>query len=97
MIRGEHLVKTYNLGGGIIRALDDVTLDIEEQKFGRGQEMKFTVTLETAPDFTLPTYKGLKAQRQLAVASDADVDRALNILRDQQGRNDGAAMLTRRG
>ncbi len=65
-----------------------VTLDIEEQQFGRGQEMKFTVTLETAPDFTLPAYKGLKAQRQLAVASDADVDRALNILRDQQATYD---------
>jgi len=28
MIRGEHLVKTYNLGGGIIRALDDVSFEI---------------------------------------------------------------------
>jgi putative ABC transport system ATP-binding protein len=30
MIRGEHLVKTYNLGGGIIRALDDVSFEIQD-------------------------------------------------------------------
>ena len=61
-----------------------VTLDVEEQQFGRNQEMRYTVTLETAPDFTVPSYKGLKVQRQLAVAGDADVDRAVNILREQQ-------------
>jgi putative ABC transport system ATP-binding protein len=30
MIRAEHLHKTYNLGGGVIRALDDVSLEIGE-------------------------------------------------------------------
>ncbi len=61
-----------------------VTLDVEEQQFGRNQEMRYTVTLETAPDFALPTYKGIKAQRQMAAAGDADVERAVNILREQQ-------------
>ncbi len=63
-----------------------VTLDVEEQQFGRNEPMKYTVTLETAPDFSLPVYKGLKAQRHLAVAGDADVERAMNILRDQQAK-----------
>jgi putative ABC transport system ATP-binding protein len=30
MIRGENLVKTYNLGGNIIRALDDVSFEIQD-------------------------------------------------------------------
>jgi trigger factor len=63
-----------------------VTLDVEEQQFGRNQELKYTVTLETAPEFALPTYKGLKAERLLRTAGDADVERALTILREQQAR-----------
>ena len=42
------------------------------------------VTLEHTPDFELPTYKGLKAKREAAVAGDADVERAVGILREQQ-------------
>lgn len=61
-----------------------VTLDVEEQQFGRNQALQFTATVEVAPDFALPNYKGLPAKRELAVATDADVDRALSILRDQQ-------------
>ena len=30
MIRGDHLVKTYNLGGQIVRALDDVSFEIQD-------------------------------------------------------------------
>jgi len=30
MIRGENLVKTYNLGGQIVRALDDVTMEVKD-------------------------------------------------------------------
>ena len=30
MIRGDHLIKTYNLGGQIVRALDDVSFEIQD-------------------------------------------------------------------
>ena len=60
------------------------TLNVEELQFGRNEPMQYTVTLEVAPEFDLPEYKGLSAKRELAVATDADVDRALNILREQQ-------------
>ncbi|MBL9173935.1 MAG: trigger factor [Verrucomicrobiales bacterium] len=60
------------------------TLDVEEQSFGRGQPFGYTVTLEHAPEFELPTYKGLSAKRETAAVSDADVDRALTTLREQQ-------------
>lgn len=63
-----------------------VTLDVEEQQFGRNQSLQFTATVEVSPDFALPTYKGLAAKRELVVATDADVDRALGILREQQAK-----------
>ena len=36
--------------------------DIEEVQFERGQALQFTATVETAPEFQLPEYKGLPAQ-----------------------------------
>lgn len=65
-----------------------VTLGVEEQQFGRNQALQFTATVELAPEFSLPSYKGLPAKRELVAATDADVDRALNILREQNARYD---------
>lgn len=62
------------------------TINVEELSFGRGQAFSYTVTLEHSPEFAVPNYKGLKARRELATATDADVERALNILRDQQAK-----------
>jgi len=60
------------------------TLNVEELTFGRGMPFSFTATLEHTPDFGIPTYKGLKAQRPVTQPTDADAERALNILREQQ-------------
>jgi trigger factor len=57
--------------------------DIEEVQFGRGQALQFTATVETAPEFKLPEYKGLPATVETKVVTDADVDRALEMLRGQ--------------
>ncbi len=57
--------------------------DIEEVQFGRGQSLQFTATLETAPEFQLPEYKGLPAQLEAKAVTDADVERALDLLRGQ--------------
>ncbi len=57
--------------------------DIEEVQFGRGQALQFTATVETAPDFQLPEYKGLPAQLDTRSVTDADVERALDLLRGQ--------------
>ena len=46
-----------------------VAPDIEEVQFARGQPLHFVATLETAPDFTLPEYKGLRAQREVGGAT----------------------------
>jgi len=58
--------------------------DIEEIQFNRGQPLQFAATVETAPEFELPDYKGLPVQRELRSVTDADVERALNLLREQR-------------
>jgi trigger factor len=60
--------------------------DIEEVEFERGQPATFTATVETAPDFQLPDYKGLPAQLETKVVSDGDVERALEMLRGQHAK-----------
>ena len=58
--------------------------DIEEIQFGRGQALQFAATIETAPEFQLPEYKGLPAKREARSVTDADITRALDLLREQQ-------------
>jgi trigger factor len=45
--------------------------------------LQFTATIETAPDFQLPEYKGLPATLEAKTVTDADVERALDLLRGQ--------------
>lgn len=59
-------------------------VDIEEIQFGRGQPLQFAATIETSPEFELPEYKNLPVQRQPNVVTDADIERALNLLREQR-------------
>ncbi len=57
--------------------------DIEEIAFGRGQNMQFAATVETAPEFEMPEYKGLPAKREEKSVKDEDVERALKMLAEQ--------------
>ncbi len=58
--------------------------DIEEIQFNRGQPLQFAATIETAPEFELPEYKGLPIKREMQSVTEADVERALNLLREQR-------------
>jgi trigger factor len=58
--------------------------DIEEIQFSRGQPLQFAATVETAPEFELPEYKGLPVKREMQSVTDADIERALNLLREQR-------------
>jgi trigger factor len=58
--------------------------DIEEIQFSRGQPLQFAATVETAPEFQLPDYKGLMVTREAKVVTDADVEKALTVLREQR-------------
>lgn len=58
--------------------------DIEEIQFSRGQPLQFAATVETAPEFELPEYKGLPVKREARSVSDQDVEMAIKTLRDRE-------------
>ncbi len=58
--------------------------DIEEIQFGPGKPLQFAATIETAPEFELPEYKGLPARVESRAVSEGDVERALEVLRSQR-------------
>jgi trigger factor len=58
--------------------------DIEEIQFSRGQALQFAANVETAPEFPLPEYRGLPARLEAKSVTDADIERAINLLREQQ-------------
>jgi trigger factor len=65
--------------------------DIEEIQFARGQALQFAATVETAPEFQLPEYKGLPASIETKSVTEADVTRALDLLRGQHAKFDTVA------
>ena len=58
--------------------------DIEEIQFGKGMSLQFAATMEAAPEFTLPEYKGLAANRETGELTAADVEHAIQMLRERQ-------------
>jgi len=60
--------------------------DIEEIQFDQGQALIFAATIETAPEFELPDYKCLPAQVEMKTVTDADVDRAIDLLRGHHAK-----------
>jgi len=77
------------IGENYRKALEDKKIqvvgypDIEEIQFDRGQNLIFAATIETAPEFQLPEYKGLQAKLETKSVTDADVDKAIDLLRGQ--------------
>lgn len=57
--------------------------DIEEIQFGKDQPMQFAATIETAPEFELPNYRSLPAQREKRGVTDEDIDKAVKLLADR--------------
>ena len=80
------------IGDNYRKAIEDQKLnvvgypDIEEVQMERGQNVVFTATIETAPEFQLPEYKGLPAKVEAKTVTDADVDKALEMLRGQDAK-----------
>jgi trigger factor len=82
-------VKRRLIGDSYRKALDEKKIhvvsnpDIEEIQFGRGQILQFAATIETAPEFQLPEYKGLPVKRETKSVTDEDVESALKLLAQQ--------------
>ncbi len=83
-------VKKKLISDSYRQAIDEQKLDvlgypdIEEIQFGRGQALQFAATLETAPEFELPDYKALPVKKEIRSVTEADMERALEALRQQQ-------------
>jgi trigger factor len=83
-------VKRKLIGDSYRKAIEDKKIevigypDIEEIQFDRSQALLFAATVETSPEFELPEYKGLPVKREKRETTDADVDRALGMLQEQQ-------------
>jgi trigger factor len=83
-------VKRKMIGDAYKEAVKDQKIDvvgypdIEEIQFGRGQALQFAATVETAPDFALPEYKGLQIKVPAKTVTDDDLARAMEILRVQR-------------
>src|SRR2546429_3239425 len=57
--------------------------NIEDVQFGEDKSMRFRATVVTAPEFELPDYKNIQVQLPDTNVSTAEVDEALEHLRDQ--------------
>jgi trigger factor len=60
--------------------------EIEEIQFTRGQPLQFAANVETAPEFKLPEYKGLQAQRETGSVTPEDIERALHVLTEHHAK-----------
>ena len=83
-------VKRKLISDSYRKAVDEKKLDvvsapdIEEIQFGRGQALQFAATIETAPEFELPEYKGIPVKKENRKTTDEDVEKAIGALRQQQ-------------
>ena len=57
--------------------------DVEEIQFGKGQALQFAATIETAPEFEVPEYRNLVAQREKRGVTEEDITKAINLLADR--------------
>ncbi|MFZ1218466.1 MAG: trigger factor [Chthoniobacterales bacterium] len=57
--------------------------DVGDVEFGEDRSMRFRATVVTAPEFELPEYKNIPVQLPNSAVSEADIDTAIERLRDQ--------------
>src|SRR5437868_4631496 len=57
--------------------------NLEDVEFGEDRSMRFRATVVTAPDFELPDYKGIPLQLPDTKVTEAEVDIAIERLREQ--------------
>ena len=61
-------------------------LDVKENDLSEGKPFSFSITLDVAPEFELPAYKGLKLEGKKIDVTDADIDEVIKTLREQNAR-----------
>src|SRR6476619_88109 len=57
--------------------------NVEDVEFGDDKSIRFSATVVTAPEFDLPEYKNIPVQLPSVDVAEADIDAAIERLRDQ--------------
>lgn len=57
---------------------------VESVEYQPGRPFVYTATVDTAPEFPLPDYKGISVKKKAAAVRDEDVQKTLDSLREQQ-------------
>ncbi|HVM61264.1 MAG TPA: trigger factor [Verrucomicrobiae bacterium] len=57
---------------------------IEGVEYQPGRPLIYTATVDTAPEFALPDYKGIPVKKATIAVKEEDVDKMLEAMRDQQ-------------
>jgi trigger factor len=55
---------------------------LDDMQFGEDDSINATFTIEVAPEFDLPDYKNLSLSKHVHETTDADVDKAIEMLRE---------------
>lgn len=61
-------------------------LDVKDKELAENAPFAFTVSMDIAPSFELPVYKGLAIEGKSNPVTDADVDEVLKNIREQNAR-----------
>ncbi len=64
--------------------------EIEDLRYQPGLSLSFSTMVELAPEFKLPTYKGLVLKKQDVEVTDEEIDKMLQNLADQRAKFDDA-------
>ena len=57
---------------------------VEAVEYQPGLPLIYTATVDTAPEFPLPDYKGISVKKKAAAVKDEDISKTLDSLREQQ-------------
>jgi len=57
---------------------------VEAVEYQPGRPLVYTATVDTAPEFPLPDYKGIAVKKKAVVVKDEDIAKTLESLREQQ-------------
>ncbi len=60
-------------------------LDVKEEELKPGAPFSFAVTCDVAPEFDLPTYKGIEVKAAAIEVTDEDVQRVIDSIRERAG------------
>lgn len=60
--------------------------DMEDVTYKKGLSLSFSTVVDTAPEFAVPTYKGLPVKAESTEVTDKEIEEAVDSIRGQHGK-----------